>query len=164
MSPREYLIDRFRTDAVTLRQRAAQLRSGPPQPGPDAATSQRMAEACEDVLAMIEAIPEADDASALVAALTALMPLLDRRALASSASPPVRSVFAGAATRIREVVDAERRHQSAATPAMDDAGTDDEIGDDGLDEEIDGDEIDGDAIEEDLDADDDDLLDPDAHA
>ena len=49
-------MSRFRSDADALRERAAFLSSAPPQPGPDAATSIRMAEACDDVTAMIDAI------------------------------------------------------------------------------------------------------------
>lgn len=111
MSPRAYLLDRFRSDAGVLRERAESLRSGPPQPGPDAVTSARMADACDEVVAMIEALPENDESSATIAALTALTPLLERRAAANSEEPPVRSVFAGAATRIREIAEAEARHQ-----------------------------------------------------
>ena len=94
MSPRAYLLTRFRTDADALRERAAFLRQAPPQPGPDAATSIRMADACDDVIAMIEAIPERTEALETVVALTSLLPLLEARAKASSDRPPVRAVYA----------------------------------------------------------------------
>ena len=75
MSAVQYLLDRFRADADALRQRAAALRATPPQPGPDAATSLRMAEACDDVVAIVGAVPDADDGGVLIASLTALIPL-----------------------------------------------------------------------------------------
>lgn len=112
-----YLIDRFRSDATTLRDRAAAQQNGPPRPGPDAAMSRQMAAACDEVVAMLEAVPAGDPPAAIVAALDALIPLLDRRAKATSAAPPVRSVFAGAATRIREVLEAERRHEAGVPPS-----------------------------------------------
>ena len=115
MSPRTYLLSRFRADADALRERAAFLRSAPPQPGPDAATSIRMADACDDVTAMIDAVPERTAALETIDALTSLIPLLESRAAAASDRPPVRAVYAGAATRIREVADAERRHQDPAS-------------------------------------------------
>lgn len=107
---RAYLLDRFRTDGDTLRQRVSALRTGAPQAGPDAAMSQRMASACDDVVAMIVAIPDDDDIEVVAAALSALIPLLEQRATQAAAAPPVRAVYIGAATRIREVVDAELRH------------------------------------------------------
>lgn len=129
MSPREYLLDRFRTDATVLRQRAATLRKGPPQPGPDAATSERMADACEEVTVMIEAIPEMDDVAQTLSALTALIPLLEKRAATASA-PAVRAVYVGGATRIREVSAAESKHLAGdgdhADIAFNDADEDDD--------------------------------------
>lgn len=118
MLPREYLLSRFRTDADTLRQRAESLSSGPPQPGPDAITSRAMASACEDVVAMVAAIPEQSDTVGMISTLTALIPLLDARAAAVTNAPPVRAVYVGASTRIREVADAEARHQHGAPNAM----------------------------------------------
>lgn len=116
--PRAYLLERFRSDAVTLRQRADALRAarttsdGTAPLGPDAATSERMARACEDVVAMLEAIPDGEDAPAVLASIAALSPLLDQRAQREAATPAVRAVYAGAATRIREVqqVDAAARN------------------------------------------------------
>ncbi len=130
-----YLLDRFRTDAETLRQRAAALRMAPTQPGPDAATSQRMAEACDTVIAMIEAIPAADDSVVVASSLTALIPLLERHATMVASAPPVRAVYAGAATRIREVVDAELRHVRGGGMSLDD-----DLDDDDLDEDRDEDD------------------------
>ena len=120
VSPRAYLLDRFRTDAAALRQRAEFLRDGTPAAGPDTATSRRMADACDAVIAMLEAIPDADDASTMINPLTALIPMLEQRAAAASGTPPVRAVYAGAATRIREIADAESRHEQShgAKPEM----------------------------------------------
>lgn len=110
--PRSYLLERFQSDAVALRQRADMLRGrggvGDDRlPGPDAATSERMAGACEDVVAMLEAIPDGSDPSAVLSSIVALSPLLDQRAQRESATPAVRAVYAGAATRIREVQQAD---------------------------------------------------------
>ena len=126
MSPRAYLLDRFRTDAVALRQRTGSLRSSPPQPGPDAVMSGRMAEACEDVMAMINAIPDTDDATDMIATLTALIPLLEQRAAAASGMPAVRAVYAGAATRIREIASAESGNARGLDGEDDDDNADDE--------------------------------------
>ena len=109
MSAVQYLLGRFRTDASALRERAAALRNQKPKGGPDAATSMRMAEACDEVVAMVVAIPDDDDPATVIAALTALVPRLERRASAVASAPPVRAVFVGAATRIREIADAEAR-------------------------------------------------------
>ena len=114
-SAREYLLGRFRADAETLRQRAAALERGVATAGPDAATSRRMAEACADVVALLEHLgatrttsngvarePDLDDIAALV-------PVLELRAAAEVAMPSVRAVYVGAATRIREILAAESR-------------------------------------------------------
>jgi hypothetical protein len=139
MSPREYLIDRFRSDEHTLRERAAALRTGAPQPGPDAAMSLRMADACAAVIGMIDAIPDHVEAEPMLGALEALIPLLDQRAAGVASAPPVRAVYVGASTRIREIAEAERQHQRDAAPA------DTEIDSDDVDiDEIDSDEIDSD--------------------
>lgn len=141
MLPHQYLLDRFLADAAALRQRAVALRNGPPQPGPDAAMSQRMATACDDVVAMLEAIPDSDDVRALIDSLTALVPLLEQRAAAAMNAPPLRAVYAGAATRIREVAVAESRHQ-----ADDKQAEVDMLEDDDLDDDIDADDIDSDEL------------------
>lgn len=111
---RAYLLERFRTDAAALRQRADALRNAAatrgaamPVPGPDAPTSERMAAACDDVVAMLNAIPDGSDPAAVLSSIAALSPLLDMRAQRESASPAVRAVYAGAATRIREVQQVE---------------------------------------------------------
>jgi hypothetical protein len=109
--PRAYLVDRFRTDAVALRQRAAALRAAPrnapPAPGPDAEVSERMASACDDVVAMLDAISDTGDPAVTLASIAALSPLLEMRAQREVAQPAVRAVYAGAATRIREVQQVE---------------------------------------------------------
>lgn len=113
--PRAYLLERFRSDAVALRQRADALRTaaqrgsgaGDPPPGPDAATSERMAKACEDVVAMLDAIPDGSDPAAVLSSIAALSPLLEQRAEREKALPAVRAVYQGAATRIREVQQVE---------------------------------------------------------
>lgn len=119
MDPRDYLLDRFQSDSVALHARAVALRSGPAQPGPDATTSARMAEACDDVVAMLAAVPptnEAQDAASdTLAALRALIPELERRAVIAASLPPVRAVYAGAATRIREIEQAESTHLAQQT-------------------------------------------------
>jgi hypothetical protein len=117
-APRAYLLERFRTDAAALRQRADALRSAsgtgarptdgtPPVPGPDAAMSERMAAACEDVVAMLSAIPDGSDPAAVLSSIAALSPLLDMKAQREASFPGVRAVYAGAATRIREVQQVE---------------------------------------------------------
>jgi hypothetical protein len=109
MTARGYLVGRFRADAAALHQRATALggaagerRSG----GPDAAMSTRMAVACEAVAALVEGIPEGTEAPG---ALAALIPQLEARAAQAGAGAE-RAVFAGAATRVREVL-------AAAAPA-----------------------------------------------
>ncbi|HYW32922.1 MAG TPA: hypothetical protein VE869_15585 [Gemmatimonas sp.] len=109
--PRAYLLDRFRSDAAALRQRVdalhAAARTSSALPGPDAPTSMGMAAACDDVVAMLESIPDGPDPAALLSSIAALSPLLDARAKREVASPAVRAVYAGAATRIREVQQVE---------------------------------------------------------
>ena len=111
VSARDYLLGRFRTDGATLRQRAKALDSGVASAGPNAATSRRMADACDDVVVMLEHLaaraadtntrePDLDD-------IAALAPALELRAAAEAAMPPVRAVYVGAATRIREILAAE---------------------------------------------------------
>ena len=126
MSPREYLLTRFHADADALRIRATTVQKGPPQPGPDAAMSTRMAEACDDVVATLSAIPPASDAQAEIAALLAVIPLLEQRASAAAKHPPVRAVYAGAATRIREVKQAEDRRLSGGEDVDSGAADDDD--------------------------------------
>jgi hypothetical protein len=145
---REYLVNRFRTDAVALRERADHMARGAKVAGPDAATSRRMAEACDEVATMVHALSSNGEAQAAVDALLALVPLLEQRAQAHAAAPAVRSVYQGAATRIREVHEAEQRSLDALTAAPDDdesepPSTPEEFGDEELDdEELDDDDLD----------------------
>ena len=114
---REYLMHRFRGDAEALRSRCEVLQRGTKVPGPDLPTSRQMATACDTVVSMLEAIAPHEDAAAELSALVALIPVLEQHARGHAMSPPVRAVFAGAATRIREVEAVEQR---AAQSAADD--------------------------------------------
>jgi len=114
---REYLIHRFRGDAEALRSRCEVLQRGTKVPGPDLPTSRQMASACDTVVGLLEAIAPQDEAAAELGALVALIPVLEQHARGHAASPPMRAVFAGAATRIREVEAVEQR---AAKSAVDD--------------------------------------------
>ncbi len=113
-----YLLDRFKTDADTLRARAAALRLAPAQPGPDASVSMAMAHACDTVTAMLQAVPATSDAPTLLASLQALIPLFEKHAQAETA-PPVRAVYVGAATRVREVTSVEAKHLRDADATVD---------------------------------------------
>jgi hypothetical protein len=92
------LAARFRDDAQALRARAASLDArGPAQRGgPDAAASRQMADACDRVGALFADV--ADDA-----ALPSVGPALERLA-AAERSPDARNVYAGAVTRLRQVL------------------------------------------------------------
>ena len=145
---REYLVNRFQTDAVALRERVALMARGTKVPGPDAATSRRMADACDEVVAMLLAIASSDHAAAELDAIMALVPLLEHRATEQQSNPAVRSVYAGAATRIREVRLAEAQSSPAdGVPAedLDEAELPDEDGEDDLDD-LDDDDVDDDVI------------------
>ncbi len=150
LTARAYLLDRFRTDALALRQRADTLaattqggagrsKSGhgaAPVPGPDAETSRRMAAACDSVVQMLEAIPEADDSARGLASIVSLLPLLEHRAAQEIGGAPVRAVYAGAATRIREVEAAEAQAQLAPHAGDEhDLDDDDDVDDDDLHED-----------------------------
>jgi hypothetical protein len=139
---REYLMHRFRGDAQALRDRIDALKRGTRIAGPDAATSQRMADACETVVSMIEAIVPHEDLQQELAALVALVPLLEQRARANEQSPPVRAVYSGAATRIREVEAAEAKAQADATGGANGAGHDDVDEDENDDDALFGEEDD----------------------
>ncbi len=102
-SARNYLRDRFREDADALNARALALEGGALPAGPDAATSRRMAAACTDVVTLLETIPDA------LEAIVSLLPPLEHRAALETISSPVRAVYLGAATRIREIALAETR-------------------------------------------------------
>jgi hypothetical protein len=148
---REYLMHRFRGDAHALRERTAALRQGTKIPGPDATTSGRMADACDVVVRLLEGLGSQDDVPREIAALVALIPHLEERARASATIPPVRAVYAGAATRIREVETAEAQARAAArdddddeVPGIDDGG-DPSAGDEDFEDDADeafGDETD----------------------
>jgi len=149
---REYLVNRFQTDAAVLRERVALMARGTKVPGPDAATSRRMADACDEVVAMLLAIASRGHAAAELDAIMALVPLLEHRATEQQSNPAVRSVYAGAATRIREVRLAEAQSSPvAAIPVedldedLDEAELPDDDGEDDLDE-IDDDDVDDDVI------------------
>jgi hypothetical protein len=142
---REYLVDRFQTDALALRERMAVLARGAKVPGPDAATSKRMAEACEEVVTMLQAIVNNGHAAAELEAIMALLPLLELRAAAQQSNPAVRSVYAGAATRIREVRSAEATWTQTDVIADEDA----DVADADLDADLDDDDVDDDDLPED---------------
>jgi hypothetical protein len=100
--PRGYLLDRFRTDAETLRDRTTALESGAVRPGPDVATSRAMAAACDAVVALLDALAPSDQIPSL-ASIQAMVPRLQALATHSAAQPAVRAVYAGAITRIRDL-------------------------------------------------------------
>jgi hypothetical protein len=127
---REYLAERFQADATALRERVDAMSRGTALPGPDAATSRAMAEACEQVAAMVSAVVQSPEPDASLDALAALIPLLEQRA-ATQKQPAVRAVYAGAATRIREIQAAEARAQEARRTDADDDDEDDDADDDG---------------------------------
>ncbi len=141
---REYLIERFRGDAATLRQRAASLAGAKkPSPGPDAALSTAMAVACEDVVALADQLPVNAPLDVIVTALQHMLSELAQRANApaSTASPAVRSVYAGATTRVQELISAETN--ASASGAHGDELVDGELVDDDLDD-LDADDPDAD--------------------
>ena len=157
---RDYLIERFRGDANTLRQRAAALVGvKKPAPGPDAAVSSAMAAACDDVATLSEQLPVNAPLDEIVRALQAMLPELVKRVNepASAVSPAVRSVYAGACTRVQELITAETSALAGGS-----AGEDDDDDDDLMDAQLDPFDADDpdadDSDEDDPDADDDDLL------
>ncbi|WP_373060676.1 hypothetical protein [Gemmatimonas sp.] len=117
---RDYLVNRFQSDAAALRERVALMARGTKVPGPDAATSSRMADGCDEVVAMLLAIAGTGNANTDLDAIMALVPLLEHRAVEQKSNPAVRSVYAGAATRIREVRSAEAQSSQADGTAPDD--------------------------------------------
>jgi hypothetical protein len=108
-----------------------------------------MADACDEVVAMLLAIADHGDADAELDAIMALVPLLEHRASGQTSNPAVRSVFAGAATRIREVRSAEA--QAASSVGVTDRVASADLALEGPPE---GDEVD----DKDADVDDDDLV------
>lgn len=133
---RDYLIDRFSSDARTLRERAAALaeaksKGQKPAPGPDAGVSLAMAEACDEVVHLAHKLPEHAPLSDIIDALKLMLPELHSRAnnSASQKSPPVRSVYMGAGTRVQELIAAEQNAASgtgAQNAAPHDAEEDEE--------------------------------------
>jgi hypothetical protein len=120
---REYLMERFHSDAETLRQRAAALQSAAkPATGPDAALSLAMAQACDEVAALAELLPQSAALPEMLVALNAMLPALNSRAgdPALARTPAVRAVYAGAVTRIQEVIGAEARAAAADALGYDD--------------------------------------------
>lgn len=127
---RDYLAERFQADAEALRERVSSMARGAKIPGPDAATSRAMADACERVAVMVQAVVQPDEAAASLEALAALIPLLEQHA-ASQSHPAVRAVYAGAATRIREIQAAEANATANANAHPNaDAHSDADDGDD----------------------------------
>lgn len=109
---REYLLDRFTTDASTLRQRADALRGAPkPSAGPDAVLSAAMADACDHVVALVEQLPVDAPVDAMLDSLKALVPKLMQIAASpeASKSPAIRAVYVGACTRAQELIAKESR-------------------------------------------------------
>ena len=107
---REYLLDRFKTDAATLRQRADSLIGvSTPSAGPNAALSTAMADACDHVVALAEQLPEHAPVGVMLDALKVLVPKLLQVANSPEAlaSPAIRAVYQGACTRAQELIAAE---------------------------------------------------------
>ena len=143
--PRTYLLDRFATDATTLRSRADMLAGKPaPEHGPDSATSRAMAKACDEVIALLNNLPfEGEDE--LLNALDKLGPELHSQAEDES-NAFVRSVYAGAAVRIEDIVQKTR-----ALGADDDDDQELDDSDDALEEDddaLDADDEEYDEMEE----------------
>jgi hypothetical protein len=117
---RDYLMERFRSDAETLRARALMLdsaaRNAPKAAGPDALLSRAMADACDDIAGLAQGLPEFAPLTDILRALRELLPTLRERTDSPVAlgNPAVRSVYAGAATRVQEVIAAEERSAAAA--------------------------------------------------
>ena len=80
---------------------------------------------------MLLAIASHGDASVELDAIMALVPLLEHRATEQQSNPAIRSVYAGAATRIREV----RLAEAQSSPAHDDVD-DDDTDDDDVDDDV----------------------------
>ncbi len=130
--PRTYLLDRFASDATTLRARADILAGKPaPEHGPDSEASLAMAKACDEVIALLKNLDfESEDE--LLDALDKLGPELHSQAEDES-NAFVRSVYAGAAARIEDIV-----HK---TRDLNDDDTDDsDIEDDADEDDVDDDD------------------------
>ncbi len=132
--PRTYLLDRFTTDAATLRERVAQLTGHKaPEHGPDAETSALMAEACDRVVEMLHDIPDDLDRGGLRDALLNLGPALHGHAERTS-DPFQKSVYTGAAARIAEIVKRDAAADGDGEESMFDDGDD-------FDDDADGDDV-----------------------
>ena len=144
--PLAYLLDRFATDATTLRGRATHLTGKPAPPhGPDAAASRRMAEACDHVLQQLRPLAGLP-MPALLEGLAQLGPELESRA-ARAPDAFVRSVYGGAATRVAEIVQRTRQAMDDGADDADDEASDSDVDDD-EDAEFDDDELDEDDEDE----------------
>lgn len=125
----EHLAERFAADARALRQRVASLERTTSRgtPGPDAARSRRMADACERVQTLFASVADTADDETVRALLPTLAGLV-----AGATSDEERHVYAGAVARAREGLDAAAR-------GVDDMAADDEAlgSDDDGDEEND---------------------------
>ena len=109
---KQYLLDRFREDAHALRERVASMRRGVKVPGPDVATSERMADACDDVATLVSAVDTSDEDVSPVEWAAPLIAQLEQRQRGTTLHPAVRAVYAGGIARVREVTEAERRDES----------------------------------------------------
>ncbi len=118
---REYLIERFRADADTLRQRAVAIAgAAKPAPGPDVTLSRAMADACDDVAALAAQLPERASVDEIVDALQALLPQLAARTTSVQAqkAPALKAVYVGASTRVQELIAAELRASGLANRSV----------------------------------------------
>ncbi|MEP6833083.1 MAG: hypothetical protein ABJB74_06795 [Gemmatimonas sp.] len=153
---REYLLDRFTSDSTTLRHRAESLQAqsqtdvNKPSPGPNAALSSAMANACDNVVALAQQLPEHASVAVIVDALQVMVPKLTQLANSPEAasSPAVRSVYMGASTRVQELIAAESSATASESLESDDDDAFDEI-------------LDDDLVDDDVDDDDDDAVDND---
>lgn len=106
---RRHLESAFLSDASALRMRAQSFKSKDQVklPGPDAAMSLLMAEACDRVVELVQGIPADASSEVTLEALSELVVPLVRLAKENSALPQVRAVYSGAATRIEHFLDSK---------------------------------------------------------
>ncbi len=102
-----YLEERFAADAEALRERASSVGAGKAAGGPDAKTSLQMADACEVVIGLVATIPSSSDN--ISERLRELIETLNSLATKNSSVPAVKAVYAGAATRVMHVIDADQK-------------------------------------------------------
>ncbi len=132
--PRTYLLDRFATDATTLRARAELLAGKPaPEHGPDSESSLAMAQACDEVIALLNDLT-VETEHQLLDALDTLGPELHSQAEDES-NAFVRSVYAGAATRIEDIVQKTRDLLAGDEPDDDTDRDADDVDDDDVDDD-----------------------------